>query len=73
MFRTLDKLYSHSKWIYINKEADTRKKREKRKQGRIGNKRLAKKSVSKRTASLYNRSRGQVVMLQAVREKDVKW
>lgn len=73
MFRTLDKLYSHSKWIYINKEADTWKKREKRKQGRIGNKRLAKKSVSKRKASLYNRSRGQVVMLQAVREKDVKW
>lgn len=23
MFRTLDKLHSHCKWIYINKEADT--------------------------------------------------
>lgn len=23
MFGTLDKLHSHSKWIYINKEADT--------------------------------------------------
>ena len=28
VFRTLDKLHSHSKWIYINKEADTWKRRE---------------------------------------------
>lgn len=64
-FRTLDKLHSHSKWIYINKEADTWKQTWKTMRGRWGNKRLAKTSVSKGTEEPYNRSRGQVVMLRA--------
>lgn len=33
VFRTLDKLHSHSKWIYINKKADTWKRRERESKG----------------------------------------
>lgn len=65
VFRTLDKLHSHSKWIYINKEADTWKRTWKTMRGKWGNKGPAKTSVSKGTEEPYNRSRGQVVMLRA--------
>lgn len=65
MFRTLDKLHSHSKWIYINKEADTWMRTWKTMRGRWGNKGPAKTSVSKGTEEPYNGSRGQVVMLRA--------
>lgn len=61
VFRTLGKLHSHSKWIYINKEADTWKRTWKTMRGRWSNKGPAKTSVSKGTDG----SRGQVVMLRA--------
>lgn len=65
VFRTLGELHSHSKWIYINKEADTWKRTWKTMRDRWGNKGPAKTSVSKGTEEPYNGSRGQVVMLRA--------
>lgn len=64
VFRTLDKLHSHSKWIYINKEADTWKRTWKTMRGRW-DKGPAKTSVSKGTEEPDNGSRGQVVVLRA--------
>lgn len=64
VFRTLDKLHSHSKWIYINKESDTWKRTWKTMRGRWGNK-GPPKTVSEGTEEPYNGSRGQVVMLRA--------
>lgn len=68
VFGTLDKLHSHSKWIYINKEADTWKRTWKTMWG----KGPAKTRVSKGTEELYNRPRGQVVMLRAGKRKGCK-
>lgn len=72
VFRTLDKLHSHSKWIYINKEADTWRRTWKTMQGRWGNKGPAKKSASKGTEKPYNGSRGRVVLLRAAEREGCK-
>lgn len=73
MFRTLDKLHSHSKWIYINKEADTWRWKEKESKGDEATKDWGKRKWERKDREPLQWIKRTRCDARGVREKDVKW